>query len=66
MKDWLRSWIRIEFARPTAGGFIGGLVWGSFLGAIAALLTGWPMMLVWVAIATGIVASLFVRSALDV
>lgn len=44
-----------------------GLVWGSVLGAIVALLTGWPVMVaVWVAIATGIVASLCVRSALDV
>jgi hypothetical protein len=65
--NWLRPWIRIEFGRPTFGGFMAGLVWGSLLGAIVALLTGWPMMVaVWVAIATSLVASLFVRSALDV
>jgi hypothetical protein len=64
--NWLRSWVRIEFRRPTFGGFMAGFVWGSFLGAIAALLTGWPMIFVWVAAATSIVASLLVRSALDV
>jgi hypothetical protein len=61
----LRSWIRIEFGRPTLAGFLAGLVWGSFLGAIAALLTGHSMFFVWVAVATGIAASLFVRRALD-